>query len=240
VRWPGATAPPARADVSRSVMSMLHSAADLVLHLDRHLIELLMMYHTWIYAILFAIIFAETGLVVTPFLPGDSLLFGVGALAAVDTSGSLTLGWALLLLALAAISGNSVNYAIGRALGQRAFSGRYRFFKLAYLQRTEGYFRRHGGITVLLSRFTPIVRTFAPFVAGIGRMPFLRFQAFNIAGGISWVALFLLGGFVFGNLPWVRTHFGLVTLLVIGASMLPLLAVALRDRSTVVADAGTH
>jgi len=220
-------------------MSVLHTAADLVLHLDRHLIELLMLYHAWIYAILFAIIFAETGLVVTPFLPGDSLLFGVGALAAVDDSGSLTIGWALLLLAIAAITGNSVNYAIGRALGQRAFSGRYRFFKLSYLQRTEVYFRRHGGLTVLLSRFTPIVRTFAPFVAGIGRMPYLRFQAFNIAGGASWVALFLLGGFAFGNLPWVKNNFGVVTLLVIAVSLLPLLVVALRDRGSVAGtDAG--
>jgi len=220
-------------------MGLLHTAADLVLHLDRHLIELLALYDVWIYAILFAIIFAETGLVVTPFLPGDSLLFGVGALAAVDRSASLTVGWAFVLLALAAIAGNSVNYAIGRALGQRAFSGRYRFFKLAYLQRTEAYFRRHGGLTVLLSRFTPIVRTFAPFVAGIGRMPYLRFQAFNIAGGVSWVALFLFGGFAFGNLPLVRNNFGVVTLLVIAASLLPLLVVALRDRASRDAGSGS-
>jgi membrane-associated protein len=219
-------------------MDLLHTAADLVLHLDRHLVELLMLYHAWIYAILFAIIFAETGFVVTPFLPGDSLLFGVGALAAVDDSGSLQIGWALLLLAAAAIAGNSVNYAIGRALGQKAFSGRYRFFKLEHLQRTEGYFRRHGGLTVLLSRFTPIVRTFAPFVAGIGRMPYLRFQAFNIAGGVSWVALFLFGGFAFGNLPWVRNNFGLVTLLVIVASLVPLLVVALRERGVRADGAG--
>ena len=212
-------------------MSVLHSAADLVLHLDHHLIELLVRYGVWVYGILFAIIFAETGLVVTPFLPGDSLLFGVGALAAVDRSGSLNVGWAFVLLAAAAIAGNSVNYSIGRMLGQRAFSGRYRFFKLAYLQRTEGYFRRHGGLTVLLSRFTPIVRTFAPFVAGIGRMPYLRFQAFNIAGGVSWVALFVFGGFAFGNLPLVKNNFGVVTMLVIAASLLPLLVVALRERA---------
>jgi membrane-associated protein len=220
-------------------MSVLHSAADLVLHLDRHLIELLLRYGVWVYGILFAIIFAETGLVVTPFLPGDSLLFGVGALAAVDRSGSLNAGWAFVLLAAAAIAGNSVNYAVGRMLGQRAFSGRYRFFKLAYLQRTEGYFRRHGGLTVLLSRFTPIVRTFAPFVAGIGRMPYLRFQAFNIAGGVSWVALFLFGGFAFGNLPLVKNNFGVVTMLVIAASLLPLLVVALRERAVVAAGPGS-
>ena len=219
-------------------MSVLHSAADLVLHLDHHLIELLVRYGVWVYGILFAIIFAETGLVVTPFLPGDSLLFGVGALAAVDRSGSLNVGWAFVLLAAAAIAGNSVNYSIGRMLGQRAFSGRYRFFKLAYLQRTEGYFRRHGGLTVLLSRFTPIVRTFAPFVAGIGHMPYLRFQAFNIAGGVSWVALFLFGGFAFGNLPVVKNNFGVVTMLVIAASLLPLLVVALRERAVGAAGPG--
>jgi membrane-associated protein len=219
-------------------MSVLHSAADLVLHLDHHLIELLVRYGVWVYGILFAIIFAETGLVVTPFLPGDSLLFGVGALAAVDRSGSLNVGWAFVLLAAAAIAGNSVNYSIGRMLGQRAFSGRYRFFKLAYLQRTEGYFRRHGGLTVLLSRFTPIVRTFAPFVAGIGHMPYLRFQAFNIAGGVSWVALFLFGGFAFGNLPLVKNNFGVVTMLVIAASLLPLLVVALRERAVGAAGPG--
>src|ERR1700685_1805819 len=125
-------------------MSLLHTAADLVLHLDRHLIELLMLYNVWIYAILFGIIFAETGFVVTPFLPGDSLLFGVGALAAVDRSGSLNVGYMYLLLAAAAIAGNSLNYAIGRGLGQQAFSGRYRFVKLSHLQRTQDYFRRHG------------------------------------------------------------------------------------------------
>ncbi|MGH8231573.1 MAG: VTT domain-containing protein [Steroidobacteraceae bacterium] len=211
-------------------MSLLHSAADLVLHLDRHLIELLALYGGWLYAILFAVIFAETGLVVTPILPGDSLLFGVGALAAVDRSGSLDIGWAFVLLSIAAIAGNSVNYAVGRVLGQRAFSGRYRFFRLDYLQRTEVYFRRHGGLTVLLSRFTPIVRTFAPFVAGIGRMPYLRFQAFNVLGGTAWVALFLFGGFAFGNLPLVKNNFGVVTLLVIGVSLVPLLIVAWRDR----------
>jgi membrane-associated protein len=216
---------------------VLHTAADLVLHLDRHLVELLMNYHVWIYAILFAVIFAETGFVVTPILPGDSLLFGVGALAAVDTSHTLRIGWAFMLLASAAIVGNSVNYAIGRLLGQRAFRGRYRFFKLEYLQRTEIYFKRHGGITVFLSRFTPIVRTFAPFVAGIGHMPYLRFQAFNVAGGAAWVALFLLGGFAFGNLPWVRNNFGLVTLLVVALSLLPLLVVAVRDRRAAGADA---
>jgi membrane-associated protein len=205
---------------------------DLILHLDRHLVELVTRYDAWIYAILFGIIFAETGFVVTPFLPGDSLLFGVGALAAVGGSGKLPVGGIYLLLVVAAVAGNTLNYAVGRLLGQRAFSGHYRFFRLEYLLRTERYFERHGGITVLLSRFMPIVRTFAPFVAGIGHMPYLRFQAFNVAGALAWVALFLLGGYVFGNLPWVKGHFGLVTLIVIAASLLPLLAIAFRDSAT--------
>ncbi|HEY5019890.1 MAG TPA: VTT domain-containing protein [Steroidobacteraceae bacterium] len=203
---------------------------DLFLHLDRHLVELLMRYDQWIYAILFAIIFAETGFVVTPFLPGDSLLFGVGALAAVDRSGTLNVGWVFLLLAVAAIAGNSLNYAVGRRLGQRAFSGRYRFFKLSHLQRTQAYFVRHGGLAVLLSRFMPIIRTFVPFVAGIARMPYLRFQAFNVAGGAAWVALFVFGGFAFGNVPWIKTHFSVVTLIVIAISLLPMLIVAVRER----------
>jgi membrane-associated protein len=202
---------------------------DLFLHLDRHLVELLVRYDQWIYAILFVIIFAETGFVVTPFLPGDSLLFGIGALAAVDLSGTLHVGWVFLLLAAAAIAGNSLNYAVGRRLGQRAFSGRYRFFKLSHLQRTQAYFVRHGGLAVLLSRFMPIIRTFVPFVAGIGRMPYARFQAFNVAGGAAWVALFVFGGFAFGNVPWIKTHFSVVTLIVIAISLLPMLIVALRE-----------
>lgn len=214
-------------------MTLLHTAADLVLHLDRHLVELLMRYHLWIYGILFAVVFAETGLVVTPILPGDSLLFGVGALAAVDTSGTLRIGWVFVLLAAAAIIGNSVNYSIGRLLGERAFSGRHRLFRLEYLKRTQVYFERHGGLTVFLSRFTPIVRTFAPFVAGIGRMPYLRFQAFNISSACLWVALFVFAGFAFGNVPWVKNNFGLVTLSVVALSLVPMLIVAWRDRAAV-------
>ena len=167
-------------------MSLLHTAADLVLHLDRHLIELLMRYDVWIYAILFAMIFAETGLVVTPFLPGDSLLFGVGALAAVDRSGSLT-----DRLGVRAARGRRHRRQLGqlRDRPRRWASGRSAVATASSSSHTcsvrEGYFRRHGGLTVLLSRFTPMLRTFAPFVAGIGRMPYLRFQAFNIAGGVS-------------------------------------------------------
>jgi membrane-associated protein len=201
---------------------MLGWALDLVLHLDRHLVELLAAYHLWIYPILFAVIFAETGLVVTPFLPGDSLLFAVGALAAVDTSGTLTAPLASVTLAVAAVLGNTVNYSIGRAIGPPAFSGRYRFLKVQYLRRTEEFFLRHGGLAVFLSRFMPIIRTCAPFVAGIGRMPYARFLAWNLAGGCAWVLLFIWGGFLFGNIPLVKQHFGLVTLAIIIASLVPL------------------
>jgi membrane-associated protein len=202
---------------------------DLVLHLDRHLVELLARYDLWIYPILFAVIFAETGLVVTPFLPGDSLLFAVGALAAVDTSGTLRAPVASLALGTAAVLGNTVNYGIGRAIGPPAFSGRYRWLKVEYLHRTEEFFLRYGGMAVLVSRFMPIVRTCLPFVAGVGRMPFARFLAYNVVGGFSWVLLFIWGGYLFGNIPFVKQHFGLVTLAIVAASLIPLI-LALRRR----------
>jgi membrane-associated protein len=209
----------------------LQLIADWLLHLDRHLVELLAAYHSWIYALLFAVIFCETGLVVTPFLPGDSLLFGVGALAAVDTSGTLHLPWLLALLGGAAIAGNSLNYQLGRLFGQRAFDGTHRLFRTEHLRRTEEFFHRHGGLAVALSRFAPILRTFAPFVAGMSRMPQAQFQLYNCIGGASWVICFLGGGYLFGNLPLVRDNFGLVTLLIIGVSLLPMLFVLLRERA---------
>jgi membrane-associated protein len=209
---------------------MLGFALDLVLHLDRHLVELLVQYQLWIYPILFAVIFAETGLVVTPFLPGDSLLFAVGALAAVDSSGTLSAPLASVTLSVAAVLGNTVNYSIGRAIGPRAFSGRHRFLKVEYLRRTEEFFRRHGGLAVLLSRFIPIIRSCTPFVAGIGRMPYGRFLAYNLAGGCAWVLLFIWGGYLFGNIPLVKQHFGFVTLAIIAASLVPL-ALTLRRRA---------
>jgi membrane-associated protein len=210
---------------------MLAWLIDLVLHLDRHLVELLGAYHAWIYPILFAVIFAETGLVVTPFLPGDSLLFAVGALAAVDTSGTLTAPAASAVLALAAVLGNTVNYSIGRAIGPPAFSGRYRLLKVEYLRRTEEFFVRHGGLAIFLSRFMPIIRTCAPFVAGVGRMPYARFLGWNLAGGCAWVLTFIWGGYLFGNIPVVRQHFGLVTLAIIVASLVPIaVTLARRER----------
>jgi membrane-associated protein len=209
---------------------MLAWLIDLVLHLDRHLVELLARYELWIYPILFGVIFAETGLVVTPFLPGDSLLFAVGALAAVDTSGTLTAPLASVTLAVAAVLGNTVNYSIGRAIGPPAFSGRYRLLKVEYLRRTEQFFLRYGGLAIFLSRFLPIIRTCAPFVAGVGRMPYARFLGYNLAGGCAWVLLFIWGGYLFGNIPLVKQHFGLVTLGIIAVSLMPL-ATALWRRS---------
>lgn len=211
---------------------MISWLIDLVLHLDKHLVDLLTQYDAWIYVILFAVIFCETGLVVTPFLPGDSLLFAVGALAAVDSSGTLRVTPAFLLLATAAVLGNTLNYQIGRLIGPPAFSGRYRLLKVEYLHRTEDFFRRHGGMAVALSRFMPIIRTFAPFVAGVGRMPYARFLAYNLLGGILWVMLFLWGGYLFGNIPLVKQNFGIVTLLIIIASLIPLAVTFFRSRAS--------
>jgi membrane-associated protein len=210
------------------MMELLQYFLDFILHLDSHLVELMQQYGLWIYAILFLIVFAETGLVVTPWLPGDSLLFAVGTLAAIDTSGTLHAPTASVLLIIAAILGNSCNYAIGRAIGAPAFSGRYRLLKVEYLRQTEAYFVKHGGKTVVLSRFLPILRTFAPFVAGVARMHYPRFQGYNVLGAIIWVAIFLGGGYLFGNIPLVRDNFGIVTLLIIFGSLVPVAIIALR------------
>jgi membrane-associated protein len=210
------------------MMELLQFVLDLFLNLDEHLIELLSQYGLWIYAILFLIVFAETGLVVTPWLPGDSLLFAVGALTAIDTSGTLTLPWVIGLLITAAILGNSCNYAIGRSIGPPAFSGRYRLLKVEYLERTEVFFNKHGGKTVVLSRFLPILRTFAPFVAGVGRMDYGRFQLYNVVGAFSWVLTFVIGGYLFGNIPIIRDNFGVVTLIIIVGSLIPVAVIALR------------
>lgn len=211
-------------------MELVQFLVDLILHLDRHLVELLTRFDIWIYAILFLIIFAETGLVVTPFLPGDSLLFAAGALAAVDTSGTLQPLYLWLLLSVAALLGNTTNYAIGAAIGPRAFSGGVPFLKMSYLKRTEEFFDRHGGKTIILSRYVPIIRTFAPFVAGVGHMRYARFQLHNSVGGITWVGLFVWGGFLFGNIPLVKNNFGVVTILIIVVSLIPV-ALGLRKRA---------
>lgn len=215
------------------LVGLAYTFIDFVLHLDRHLVELLQQFGPWIYAILFLIIFAETGLVVTPFLPGDSLLFAVGALAAVDTSGTLSAPVASVLLALAAVLGNTVNYSIGRAIGPKAFTGRVRFLKVQHLRHTETFFERYGGMAIVVSRYIPIVRTFAPFVAGVGRMAYGRFQAYNVAGGLTWVLVFIWGGYLFGNIPVIKNNFGIVTILIIVASVTPAVVAMLRRRRAV-------
>lgn len=194
---------------------------DFILHLDRHLTELVAAYHVWVYVILFLIIFCETGLVVTPFLPGDSLLFALGALAAVDQTGTLNIVLLWLLLMFAAIAGNETNFRIGRAVGPRAFSGNFRWLKKEYLDRTQAFYDKHGGKTIVLSRFIPIIRTFAPFVAGVGNMKRTRFAAYNFGGGFLWVTAFIWGGYLFGNVPLIKNNFGVVTILIVVISVLP-------------------
>jgi membrane-associated protein len=209
-------------------VELLHLILDFVLHLDRHLVELLVRYDLWIYAIVFLVVFAETGFVVTPFLPGDSLLFALGALAAVDTSGTLSAPAVVAVLSVAAILGNTLNYSIGRFIGTRAFSGNYRFIKVEYLRQTERYFQRHGALTIVLSRFAPIIRTFAPFVAGIGHMGYGKFQGYNVLGALLWVNLLTWAGYFFGNLPLVRDNFGLVTIGIVVISLLPMVVMLFR------------
>jgi len=209
-------------------VEFFHWFVDIVLHLDAHLVELLRDYGFWVYLILFAIVFAETGLVVTPFLPGDSLLFAAGALAAVDNSGTLSASWLSLVLIIAAVAGNTTNYHIGRWIGPAAFSGKIRFLKVEYLRRTEAFFLKYGSMTIVSSRFVPILRTCAPFVAGVGRMPYARFQTYNVFGGAAWVLLMTWAGFFFGNIPFVKQNFGLVAIGIIVVSLIPVAWVALK------------
>ena len=192
---------------------------DFIIHLDKHLQFILTEYGTWTYLILFLIIFCETGLVVTPFLPGDSLLFAVGSFAAL---GLLQMEWLLVLLIIAAIAGDTVNYQIGHYIGPRAFSGQIRFLKQEYLERTHRFYEKYGGKTIILARFVPIVRTFAPFVAGVGTMTYPRFLLYNVVGGIVWVTLFLTAGYFFGSLSFVRENFTFVTLAIIIISVIPM------------------
>jgi membrane-associated protein len=201
---------------------------DLFLHLDRHLAEIIRDYGLWTYLILFAIIFCETGLVVTPFLPGDSLLFAAGAFSAarevdgVLQPGPLNVWWLFLLLSAAAIIGDTVNYWVGAWIGPKAFSGQYRFLKREYLDRTHRFYERHGGKTIILARFVPIIRTFAPFVAGIGAMNYSRFIAYNVIGAVLWVGIFVFLGCFFGNLPWVQKNFIWVIVAIIILSVMPM------------------
>jgi membrane-associated protein len=201
-------------------VEILASLWDLLVHLDVHLGGLIAQYGVWVYAILFAIVFAETGLVVTPFLPGDSLLFVAGALAAL---GGIDVHVLVLSLGLAAILGNSTNFAIGRYLGKRLFRDRSaRWLNPVYLDRTHAFYEKHGGKAVVISRFLPIIRTYVPFVAGLGSMHYGRFTLFNVAGAVLWVASLCYAGYFFGNLPWVKQNLTLIILGIIGVSLLPI------------------
>ena len=208
-------------------MEIFDQLLDLFLNLDQYLFDLTAKYQNWIYLILFLIIFLETGVVVAPFLPGDSLLFAVGALAAL---GLLNLWLILGLLILAAFLGDSVNYSIGKYFGVKVFERDYRFIKRKHLIKTQEFYERHGGKTILIARFVPIIRTFAPFVAGIGSMNYRQFMAYNLVGGIIWVTVCVVGGYFFGNLPIVKENFSIVVIGIIGISLLPIFIGFLKDR----------
>jgi membrane-associated protein len=209
-------------------MEIIHWFVNFFLHLDVHLREVVQQYGLWTYMILFLIIFCETGLVVTPILPGDSLLFAAGALAAV---GELNVWFLAALLAIAAIAGDTVNYWIGHLVGPKVFHyEKSRFFKKEYLDRTHIFYEKYGGKTIIIARFIPIIRTFAPFVAGIGAMSYGKFLAYNVIGGIAWIAVFVLGGYYFGNLPAVKHNFTLVIFAIIFISILPAIIEYVRHR----------
>ena len=209
---------------------LLRQLVEVFLHLDTQLNEWAAQLGPWLYAVLFGIIFCETGLVVTPFLPGDSLLFAVGALASIEGS-PIRLPLLLVLLSVAAVAGDSANYAIGLRLGPKVFRRTdSRFLNRTHLLRTQAFYEKHGGKTIVLARFVPIVRTFAPFVAGIGRMSYPRFAFFNVAGGIAWVTIFLFAGYLFGQTPVVQRNFQVVILGIIVVSVLPVVVEMVRAR----------
>lgn len=201
-------------------MEALRHLVDVVLHLDKHLNSWAADLGPWTYVLLFAIVFCETGLVVTPFLPGDSLLFAVGALSATEGSPIHPVHVALLLI-VAAVLGDAVNYTIGRKIGPRVFKEGSRFFKMEHLDRTHAFYEKHGGKTIILARFIPIVRTFAPFVAGIGEMSYRRFALYNVVGAVAWVTVFVWAGWQFGKTPFVQKNFHYVILAIIVLSVLP-------------------
>lgn len=209
-------------------MELFKDLIDIVLHLDAHLAELISNYGTWTYAILFLIIFCETGLVVFPILPGDSMLFAAGALAATS---ELDIHILAMLLTIAAVLGDSVNYAIGKAIGPKVFHYESsRFFKKEHLIRTHEFYEKYGGVTIIVARFIPIIRTFAPFVAGIGSMTYSKFILFNLFGGIFWIYSLTYAGYFFGNIPFVKNNFALVIVAIVFISVLPGIAAYLNTR----------
>jgi membrane-associated protein len=209
-------------------MELIEFLFEILLHLDKHLDLVIRNYGIWTYAILFLIIFLETGLVVTPFLPGDSLLFAVGTFAAL---GSLDARWLVISMSIAAIAGDTMNYWIGYMVGPKVFNKeKSRFLNKEHLYRTHRFYEKYGGKTIILARFIPIIRTFAPFVAGIGSMTYRRFILYNISGGIAWVVIFVLGGYLFGNIPVVKQNFSMVIFAIIILSILPGIIEFLRHR----------
>jgi membrane-associated protein len=208
-------------------VDLLRGIIDFFLHLDQHLSQVISQYGGWTHLILFAVIFCETGLVVTPLLPGDSLLFAAGTFAAL---GALDVRLILALLIAAAVLGDTVNYWVGAYIGPRAFSGNVRFLRKEYLERTHAFYEKHGGKTIILARFVPIIRTFAPFVAGVGAMSYPKFLTYNVVGAVLWVGLFVLGGYFFGNIRMVRENFTLVILAIVAISIMPIVFEALRAR----------
>jgi len=209
-------------------MELIKKIIDIALHLDRYLSGIIQQYGLWTYAVLFVVIFIETGFVVMPFLPGDSLLFAAGTFAALK---AIKIGWLLLLLSAAAILGDTVNYWVGRRLGPKVFhKEEARFFKREYLDRTHAFYERHGGKTIIIARFVPIIRSFAPFVAGIGRMSYGRFLAFNVVGGVGWVVLLTGAGYFFGNIPFVKNNYSIAVLVIIAISTVPIALEYFRQR----------
>lgn len=211
-------------------MELIRFVVDFILHIDVHLAELVAQYGVWVYAILFLILFCETGLVVTPFLPGDSLLFVAGALAALPGN-DLNVHTMVALMVVAAILGDAVNYTIGRLFGDKLFSNPdSKVFRRSYLDKTHAFYERHGGKTIILARFVPIVRTFAPFVAGMGKMSYRHFALYNVAGGLLWVLLFTYAGYLFGNFPVVQENLKLLIVAIILLSVLPGVIEVIRHR----------
>jgi membrane-associated protein len=210
-------------------LEIIQHLIDFILHIDKHLVQITSQYQAWTYLILFLIIFAETGFVVTPFLPGDSLLFAAGALIATGDSG-LNIYLLSIILIIAAFLGNTVNYLLGSYLGLRVFKAENKVLKLDYYLKTKAFFDKHGGKAVIFSRFMPIIRTVAPFVAGVGRMHFGRYSFYNIVGAVSWIVIFLFLGYLLGNVPFFKKNFSLIALGIVVVSLLPPIWAALRSR----------
>lgn len=202
---------------------------DFILHLDKYLSMIINTYGTWTYALLFIIVFLETGLVITPFLPGDSIIFASGAFAAI---GSMNLFSLYILFLAAAILGDTANYTIGRKIGTKAFEKDIKFLNKEYLNKAHSFYEKHGAITIVIARFIPIIRTFAPFVAGIGEMHYTKFISYNMVGGIMWVSLFLFGGYYFGNFPFIKSHFTYVLLAIIFISLIPAVVGIIKERKS--------